>query len=297
MYISGQLLQERIPEVFLTESPAYGVSLQVNTTSLPYLHLNDIDIQDRIGRGNFSVYKASLAGKTIAVKWMECDKYQVPREVEVHSELPPHPNVLQLLGFTHSREGFNIFICMELADKSLYQFLHTEQERPSFERSTRWAKQIASGMLHLHQHGLAHRDLKSANVLLFEREDVTKVCDFGSARRVERTGTATGMRGTYRWMAPEFSSRANTRVDQTCDVFSYGMVLYEIFAHKVPFSEIEEGYDVVPLIRAGKRPAVPQELPLHVRQLMQCCWKQEPQDRPPFDVILQVGCLKVMMMQ
>ena len=263
--------------------------LQMSTTPLPYLNLRDIEIQERIGRGNFSVYKALLAGKSVAVKRMECEKNEVPPEVELNGSLPPHPNLLPLLGVTHSQDGFNIFVCMELADKSLYQFLHTEKKKPSLRQSVNWSTQIAKALHHLHQNRLAHYNLKSTNVLLFEREDITKLCDCRPPLHSDQS--TSGVARTHRWMAPEVTcgSKTGAMVTQHCDVFSYGMVLYEAFAHQLPFSDVEEGYDVVPLIRAGKRPAVPQELPLHVRQLMQTCWKQEPQDRPPFDAILQVS--------
>ena len=263
----------------------------MNTTSVPYLDFDDIALEKKIGHGNALVYKAKMAGKAIAVKEIDCGKNEIPHEVKLHSNLPPHPNVLPLLGVTHSEDGFTTYICMELADKSLYNFLHKEKKKPSLQQSTNWAVQVAKGMNHLHQHGLAHRDLKSANILLFENEDVVKVCDFGSARVLERTATVTGMKGTYRWMAPEFSDKASTKVNQLCDVFSYGMVLYEVFAHEIPFSEIDQGANVFPIIRDGKRPSIPPELPPYIRVLMQSCWKANPHDRPSFGTILQVSKL------
>jgi len=256
---------------------------------VPYFDLNDVELEERIGRGNFSVFRATMGGKTIAVKKMDCDKKQIPREVTVQSSLPPHPNVLPLLGITHSSDGFSIYICMDLADASLHHYLHTEKKKPSLRQSTKWAMQIAKGMHHIHQHGLAHRDLKSANVLLFEAEDVAKVCDFGSARVLERTKTVTGNTGTYRWMAPEVSGKADARANQRCDVFSYGMVLYEIFTQEIPFSEIREDNDAATSIRDGNRPSIPPELPLYIKVLMNSCWMHNPYRRPNFERILQVG--------
>ena len=226
----------------------------------------------------------------MAVKKMDCDINEIPDEVEIQSSLPPHPNVLPLLGVAHSRDGFTIYVCMELADKSLHHYLHTEKKKPSLQQSTKWAVQIARGMLHIHQKGLAHRDLKSANVLLFEKEDITKVCDFGSARIFERTATITAMAGTYRWMAPEFNDTASAKYNQRCDVFSYGMVLYELFAHEIPYSDIGDNVTVASSVRDGKRPPIPPDLPLYIKSLMQSCWEQKPADRPTFEKILQV-CL------
>ena len=211
----------------------------MNTPSISRLDLMSITLEERIGHGNVSVFKAKMGGKAIAVKRMKCYENEIPREVEIHSNLPPHPNVLPLLGV--AQDGDMIYICIDLADKSLHHYLHTEKKKPSPQLSTKWAMQIAKGMHHLHEHGVAHRDLKSANVLLFDNENTAKLCDFGTARALDRTTTVTGMAGTYRWMAPEFNSKGSAKVNQRCDVFSYGMLLFEIFAHEIPLSNIEIG--------------------------------------------------------
>ena len=168
--------------------------LQENTQALTHFDINDFNLEDVIGRGQFSVYRGTVGGKTMAIKKIDCYKNQIPCEVEVQSSVPPHPNVLPLLGVAHSRDGFTLYICMELANESLYHYLHTKKKKPSLQQSTKWAVQIARGIHHIHRHGLAHCDLKSANVLLFEKESVTKVCDFGSARILERTTTVTTQR-------------------------------------------------------------------------------------------------------
>ena len=222
------------------------------------------------------------------MKSTECKRNQIPGEVKVHGSLPPHPNVLSLLGITHSKDGFTIYICMELGDKSLHHYLHTEKKKPSLQQSTKWAMQIARGMDHIHEHGLVHCDLKSANVLLFEKEDITKICDFGSAQPLDHTSTVSETAGTYRWMAPEFSK---TNAQQRSDVFSYGMILYEIFAQKIPFSDVSDQVAVASKIRDGVRPSIPSELPLYIRVLIQTCWEQEPHYRPTFKGILRVGLL------
>ena len=261
----------------------------MNTTSLPYFDLSDIKLEERIGQGNSPVYQATMADKTIAVKKMDCGQNEIPHEVQVQRDLPPNPNVLKLLGITHSEDGFTIYVCTELANTSLYRYLHEEKKQPSLQQSTKWAMQIASGMQHLHKYGLAHRDLKSPNVLLFEREDIAKVCDFGCARPLDHTTMLSGNTGTYRWMPPEFNDEATTMINQRCDIFSYGMILYEIFAHNIPFSHIKEDVDVPQSIRNGERPSLPQELPIYMKVLIQFCWEHKPHDRPNFEKILQVG--------
>ena len=258
-------------------------------TSVTQYNLKDIILDDIIGKGTATVYNGTLAGKSIAVKKMDCSKKrEVPPEVKIHNSLPPHSNILPLFGVAHAKHGFTLYICMELADTSLYSFLHTKKQKPTILRSTKWALQIATAMQHIHQHGLAHRDLKSANVLLFDDEDIVKVCDFGSAKVLEVTATATGMTGTYRWMAPEFDDKETTKVNQRCDIFSYGMVVYEIFAHKIPLFNIRDDVEAAKSIRKGLRPEVPDELPSHIQAIMQSCWRHNSHARPTFQGIIKV---------
>ena len=228
-----------------------------------------------------------MGGREIAVKKMNCDKGEVPEEVELQQSLSSHPNILPLLGVAHSKDMFTVYILMERADTSLHQYLHTEKRKPSPQLSLDWAQQIARGLHHIHQHGLAHRDLKSANVLLFEKENIIKICDFGSAKVLDVTATTTGETGTYRWMAPEFLEKSK-KINQRCDMFSYGMILYEIYAHEVPFSELKSEYKVASFIIDKKRPSIPSKLPKHLKTLMAQCWQHSAYDRPTSSDILTV---------
>ena len=272
----------------------YILLLQMAETSVTQYNLKDIILDDIIGRGTATVYNGTLAGKCIAVKKMDCNtKREVPPEVKIHSSLPPHSNILSLFGVAHAKHGFTVYICMELADTSLYTFLHTNKQKPTIQRSTKWALQIAKAMQHIHQHGFAHRDLKSANVLLFNDNDIVKVCDFGSAKVLEVTATATGMTGTYRWMAPEFDDKETAKVSQRCDIFSYGMVVYEMFAHKIPLFNIRDDVEAAKSIRKGLRPEIPDELPLHIQAIMQSCWRHNSHARPTFHGIIKVCILGI----
>ena len=228
-----------------------------------------------------------MGGRKIAVKKMNCDKDEVPEEVKLQHRLSSHPNILPLLGVSHSKDMFTVYILMERADMSLYQYLHTEKRKPSPQLSLDWAQQIARGLHHIHQDGLAHRDLKSANVLLFEKENIIKICDFGSAKILDVTAAKTGETGTYRWMAPEFLEKSK-KINKRCDMFSYGMILYEIYAHEVPFSELKYEHKVVSFIIDKKRPSIPSKLPNYLKTLMAQCWEHNAYERPTSSDILTV---------
>ena len=228
-----------------------------------------------------------MGGREIAVKKMNCDKDEVPEEVKLQHSLSSHPNILPLLGVSHSKDMFTVYILMERANMSLHQYLYREKRKPASQLSLDWAQQIARGLHHIHQHGLAHRDLKSANVLLFENQNILKICDFGSAKVLNVTATKTGEAGTFRWMAPEFIEQSK-KINQRCDMFSYGMILYEIYAHEVPFSELKSEIEVALFIRDKKRPSIPSKLPKYLKTLIAQCWEHSAYDRPTSSDILMV---------
>ena len=96
------------------------------------------------------------------------------------------------------------------------------KEEPSPDQSFAWALQVASGMQHLHNNNVNHRDLKSGNILL-SFGLLAKVCDFGTARTLAKTAM-TSQKDTYRWMALEIVEDVQANINKMCDVLSYGMV-------------------------------------------------------------------------
>lgn len=253
------------------------------------IDFEEVKVINEIGRGNFYVYRAKYGEAMIAVKAMKLDKAKVKelREIQIHANLPPHEYVLSPIGVAFNPDRFQLsYICMELATQSLYQFMHESKIEPSFRQSTKWALQIASGMQHLHEHNVIHRDLKSPNILLFATGDI-KLCDFGCAKPLEETAKQTQVTGTHRWVAPEIHKCAEAEINKACDVFSYGMVLYELYIHQVPFYHIKEGPQVTSLVQDNKRPHLPSSLPHYLQHLMQACWEHNFYDRPKFPAIVR----------
>ena len=209
--------------------------------------------------------------------------FNKPFDAEILSVLPRHPNVVFFYATSTSEDA--TYIVTELVTNgSLYDYIHTEKGELDQPQSISWAKQIAYGMEHLHGHNIVHRDLKSGNVLISGDMEM-KVCDFGTARAVVDKCEQSTVRGTYRWMAPEIMKEDDAIIDKNCDVFSYGCVLYELFERKLPYHKEKNSVFLAMKVLDGLRPEFSEDtcIPPFLRDLMQACWEDDPQKRPPFE--------------
>ena len=232
------------------------------------------------------MYEAKWRRRTVAAKVCLGNLVkEFSREIQILTSLPPHPHVLTFFGVALSSDTISTYIIAELAPNgSLHDYLHVKKEKPSPDQSIGWAQQIANGMQHLHSNNIVHRDLKSGNILLASGF-LAKVCDFGTARSLTKT-TVTNQAGTFRWMAPEIVDDVEASINKMCDVFSYGMVLYEIFDHKIPYADLSSNARVGMAVLQGKRPPIPASLPKFLHPLLKACWEEDPNKRPQFGAIV-----------
>lgn len=126
------------------------------------------------------------------------------------------------------------------------------------------------------------------NVLL-DRAGRAKIADFGISRLKDPYKSylsVTQQGGTPNYMAPELFN--GTRVDEKCDVYSLGCILYEAATRRVPFAELARGdnpamglYQIILAVAINaQRPPLPEELPHRLRELISSCWRQDPRSRP-----------------
>jgi len=140
------------------------------------------------------------------------------------------PYVVDVYGYTNDRTI--VTIVMEyMAKGDLFTILHKKMEPLSVLQRLRMARHCALGLALLHQHHVIHRDVKSLNILVTE-EYSCKLTDFGCAKLVnDRQMFNTANSGTPLWMAPEVKRGQYTF---SADIFSVGLVFYELFERKLP---------------------------------------------------------------
>jgi serine/threonine protein kinase len=208
-------------------------------------------IEERISEGGMgTVYRAThvLMEKTVAVKVLHPslaadDKIvaRFTREAKAASRIS-HPHALNVTDFGEA-EGGVVFLVMEyLAGRTLKRVVREDGAMP-LARAVLVARQIAGALDAAHAEGVVHRDLKSDNIMLGETAggDWAKVLDFGIAKIIEPDGydpelTAPNLIiGTPQYMSPEQCSQAS-EIDARSDIYSFGVILYEMFTGHVPFT-------------------------------------------------------------
>jgi len=157
---------------------------------------------------------------------------RLKREVSAARRIT-HPNVIRIHDISES--GGLHFVSMEYFSGTTLKDIIKRDGAFSAAQGSQIAFQICDGLESAHKHGVIHRDLKSQNIIVNDHGEL-KIIDFGLATNIHQQGmTATGLiLGTPEYMAPE--QVAGKKADERADIYSFGIILYELFSGKVPFT-------------------------------------------------------------
>ena len=193
------------------------------------------------------------------------------------------PRIVLVLGVVTTDPSYLGLVLEYLPGGSLRDALDAEGAVEA-ERQRVWSLDVARGMAYLYKSRIEHRDLKSLNCLL-THDGRGKVCDFGLSKcdDLAATRATAGLCGTPAFMAPEFLNGAAFR--EYCDVYSYAMVLYEIWTRGYPWENLSPP-QVIAKAMQRLRPEVPASVPRDVRALMTACWAHDASVRPSFKDIV-----------
>ncbi|CAG7816772.1 unnamed protein product [Allacma fusca] len=265
-------------------------SIEHGPPSLTFVEqINFFEITDLkvVGRGSFGVvHRGRWKDKYVAVKKIESEAEKKAFAVEIRQlSRVNHPNIVKLYGSCVNP----VCLVMEYAEGgSLYNVLHGfPQLTYKAAHAMSWALQTARGVAYLHgmhPKALIHRDLKPPNLLLINGGTILKICDFGTA--CDKQTYMTNSKGSAAWMAPEvFESKNYT---EKCDVFSWGIILWEVFTRQKPFHDIGgPAFRIMWAVHQGKRPPLIAGCPPPIEKLMTLCWDKDPSCRPAMDEVVR----------
>lgn len=292
------------------------------------------EILEEVGKGAFGlVRKAKVedGGKLVAIKSFSHSLLQSPRgtndyaifqEFRFESNLAAslkHPNILKQVGVNNSQ----LSIFQELADCTLGDVLHRKSHDTTFLTSDVkrcFAQNIAAGLNYLQSQNppICHRDIRSFNIFLFGINTSTptaKIGDFGLS--FYSFVPLVQPMETWQWLAPEVIE--GKKYSERSDIYSFGIVVYELLARTIPFSNIDEiitrsemfleddipearleslrynGYEILEhvafklefdvlaakeKIQNGLRPPLPGNCGTPLREVLEMCWRHDPSQRP-----------------
>jgi predicted Ser/Thr protein kinase len=254
----------------------------MKTTEVPE-QIGRYRITGEVGRGGMGiVYRGEdrLIGRDVAIKTLTevTEELRERFYMEARSGILSHPNIVTVYELGE-HEG-SPFIAMEyIAGESLEAMLRTRR-RLSLLEAISIIEQLCAGLGYAHGHGVLHRDVKPANVLVQPDGRVT-IVDFGIARLVDQTHQLTktdALLGTFHYIAPErLKGEAS---DGRADVWSVGIILYEILTGELPF----KGKDISSLYRVIYEPYVPlqdhvPDIPEGISRVLDRALAKEVEDR------------------
>lgn len=244
----------------------------------------------KIASGSYGdLYKGTYCSQEVAIKILKAERVNSDMQKEFAQEVyimrkVRHKNVVQFIGACTKTSSLCI-VTEYMSGGSVYDYLHKQKGTFKLPTLLKVSIDISKGMNYLHQNNIIHRDLKAAN-LLMDENDVVKVADFGVARVKTQTGVMTAETGTYRWMAPEVIE--HKPYDHKADVFSFGVVLWELLTGKLPYEYLTPLQAAVGVVQKGLRPTIPKNTHPKLSELLERCWQQDPTLRPDFTEIIDI---------
>ncbi|XP_045913302.1 tyrosine-protein kinase Srms [Micropterus dolomieu] len=246
-------------------------------------------LHKKLGEGHFGeVWEAvwTTKNKKVAIKTLKQEDMKQDEFVKELQALKTlhHPKLIQLLAMCS--RGEPVYIVTELMTKgNLKSYLASAQgQMLKSAHLIYMGSQIAEGMAYLEDRKIVHRDLAARNILVGE-DLVCKVADFGLARII-KDSVYTASKNTkipVRWTAPE--AALHQRFSVKSDVWSFGVLLYEMMSRgKMPY-EGKSNKEVLDLLSSGFRLPCPARCPQIIYHIMIECWAPEPSKRPSFHAL------------
>ncbi|CAN0377364.1 unnamed protein product [Lampetra planeri] len=244
-----------------------------------------------LGKGSFAcVYRARSCHTGIEVAIKMIDKQAMRRagmvdrvraEVEIHSQLK-HPAILEMYGCFE--DDNYVYLVLEMCHNGEMSRYLKNQGRPFTEEQARqFLREISSGLLYLHAHGVIHRDLTLANLLLAS-DMSTRIADFGLAARLPLPGESRlTVCGTPNYMSPEVASRGPHGAP--ADAWALGCAAYAMLVGRLPFQASAVPATLARVMLA--RFELPPTLSPAARDLLRRLLRRDPGKRPGLPAVLE----------
>uniref|UniRef100_A0A8C1AF56 Tyrosine-protein kinase n=1 Tax=Cyprinus carpio carpio TaxID=630221 RepID=A0A8C1AF56_CYPCA len=247
------------------------------------MNRKDLKLIQTIGKGEFGdVMVGDYRGTKVAVKCIKHDATAQAflAEASVMTQLR-HTNLVQLLGVIVEERGSLFIVTEYMAKGSLVDYLRSRGRTVlGGECLLKFSLDVCEAMEYLEANNFVHRDLAARNVLVSD-DNIAKVSDFGLTK--EASSTQDTAKLPVKWTSPE--ALREKKFSTKSDVWSYGVLLWEIYSFgRVPYPRIPLK-EVVPRVEKGYKMEAPDGCPAAVYDLMKQCWTLDAAGRPSFRLL------------
>ncbi|XP_020846145.1 tyrosine-protein kinase Tec isoform X2 [Phascolarctos cinereus] len=279
-YLAEKHAFSSIPEIIEYHKHNAAEKWEINPSELTFMR--------ELGSGLFGVVRLGKwrAQYKVAIKAIRegamCEEDFI-EEAKVMMKLT-HPKLVQLYGVcTQQRPIYIVTEFMECG--CLLNYLRQRHGHFSRDVLLSMCQDVCEGMEYLERNSFIHRDLAARNCLVNE-SGVVKVSDFGMARYVldDQYTSSSGAKFPVKWCPPEVFNYC--RFSSKSDVWSFGVLMWEIFTEgRMPF-EKNANFEVVTMVSRGHRLYRPKLASRYVYEVMLSCWHEKPEGRPSFEELL-----------
>lgn len=287
----------------MTKIEPTAAEMEALAKGLQVIRNDDLEEIRELGSGAYgSVFHGKWKGSDVAIKRIKASCFSgKPSERErlisdfwkealILSSLH-HPNVVAFYGVVRDGPGETLATVTEfMVNGSLKQFLQKKDRTIDRRKRLIIAMDAAFGMEYLHGKNIVHFDLKCENLLVNMRDPQRPVCkigDLGLSKVKQKTLVSGGVRGTLPWMAPELLSGKSKMVTEKVDVYSFGIVMWELLTGEDPYTDMHCASIIGGIVNDTLRPQIPSWCDPEWKSLMESCWSSDSKERPSFSEISQ----------
>ncbi|PKC61859.1 kinase-like protein [Rhizophagus irregularis] len=250
---------------------------------LKYYDYKQFDCLKIICHGSFKyVYSARYLDNYLALKsFKENSIEKMVHEIKIHQTVGSHDNIIKFYGISRENNGGemkNYLIVMEYAnDGPLQNYL-----KKNFNNLTWWDKvslayQLACAVSCLHHEGIIHRNLESENVLI--HQNTVKLTGFFLSKRTDPLSRSDSHTNNIRYVDPKIYNSSHYSLSEKSDIYSVGVLLWEITSGQLPFKGKEKWFLVVNIPNGLRETPIP-DTPIGYVDLYSECWNGDPDYRP-----------------